>query len=240
MTKPTRTSSRALVFTALALAGCGEEEDVSPTFEDRIPFELEVELRDRVVTWGDETVFSGTLTQGDEEVEGETVTLQADPYPFDGSFESLGTTETEGGGEFSFEIEPGANTDFRAVYGELSEAASSPRRVFVEPRTKLRAEASGGSTRFTTTFRHPEDRSIQGSNVFSYAAPEAEAETTGKLRFIRVDRVEEVRQGLSESSITLPLPESDVRYSTCVAYAPRGGMGEPNTRCTQSSVPFDG
>jgi len=222
------------------LAGCGEDEDVSPNFEDRIPPGLEFEARDRVITWGQESLVSGTLTQGDEKLAGETVTLEADAYPFDEGFSDLETTETGERGDFEFVVEPDANTSYRVVYGELSEAASPARRVYVEPRIEVEVEPVGARTRFVTVFRHPEDRSIQGSNVYSYAARAAEAEATGELRFIRVDRVEEVRLGLSESSIQLPLPQGDVRYSTCIGYAPSAGLGAPNDRCTQSSVPFGG
>jgi len=232
--------SAAGVILLWIFVGCGEGEDVSPNFEDRIPPGLELEAQDRVITWGQEALVSGTLTQGDEKLGGETVTLEADTYPFDESFNELQTTETGERGDFEFAVEPDSNTTYRVVYGELSEAASPARRVYVKPRTELEVVPVGARTRFVTVFRHPEDRSIQGSNVYSYAAPAAEAEATGELRFIRVDRVEEVRQGLSESSIQLPLPEGDVRYSSCIGYAPSAGLGAPNDRCTQSSVPFEG
>jgi len=244
MSRPTRMSLRTRtslsLYAAIALlaAGCGEQEDVSPNFEDRIPPGLELEAADRVVAWGKGTQLSGTLTQGEEKPAGETVTLEADTYPFDESFEALETTETGERGEFEFAVEPDANTSYRVVYGELSEAQSAARRVYVEPRTELEIEPVGARTRFTTVFHHPEDRSIQGSDLFSYASPAAEAEATGELRFIRVDQVRQIRVGLSEASIQLPLPESDVRYATCIGYAPSAGMGAPNDSCEQSSVPF--
>lgn len=229
-----------LLALALYLAGCGAQEDVSPSFEDRIPLALELEAADRVVELEDAATLFGTLTQGKEELAGERVVLQADSYPFDGNYEEIASVETDARGAFEFEVTPDSNTTYRTAAGELSEATSPARRVYVEPRLKLEIEAVGPRTRFTTVFRHPEDRSIQGSNVYSYAAPAAEAEATGELRFIRVDRVEEVRLGLSDSSIQLPLPESEIRYSTCISYAPSAGLGAPNDRCTQSSVPFQG
>jgi hypothetical protein len=94
----------------------------------------------------------------------------------------------------------------------------------------------GGGTRFTTVFRHPDERSIQGSSVFSYAATALEAEATGKLRFIQVDRVEQERQGVSNASITLPFSSDEVEYRACYGYTPDSGMGQPNARCSQTQI----
>lgn len=230
----------AVALTAALLSGCAEEEDVSPNFEDRIPPGLELKVADRVLTWGQSTQLSGILTQGEEDLAGETITLEADTYPFDDSFSALETAETDDDGEFVLEVTPDANTAYRVTFGELSETQSAARRVYVEPRIELEAEAVGKRTLFTTVFRHPEDRSIQGSNLFSYASPVEEAEASGELRFIRVDSVEQVRLGMSEASIQLPGTEDQIRYSTCVGYTPSAGLGAPNDRCTQTSVPFEG
>jgi len=227
-----------LAVGAFMAPGCGEQEDVSPNFEDRIPPGLELEAADRVLTWGQSTRLSGTLTQGEEQLAGETVTLETDTYPFDQSFEALATTETGQQGEFEFMAEPDTNTAYRIAYGELSEAASRERRVYVEPRMELQSEAVGERTLFTTVFRHPDDLSIQGSDLYSYSSPVARAEATGELQFIRVDRVEQVRLGLSEASIQLPVREEEIRYSTCVGYSPSAGLGAPNDRCTQTTLPF--
>ncbi len=60
MSRPTRMPSRTrtrlsllLSFGLLVVAGCGEEEDVSPSFEDRIPVALALETEDRKVRFGD-------------------------------------------------------------------------------------------------------------------------------------------------------------------------------------------
>jgi len=234
-----QTTLSLLATALLALAGCAEEEDVSPNFEDRIPPGLEFEAADRVLEWGEKTSFSGQLTQGEERLADETVTLEADTYPFDDSFRSLETTQTDDQGGFEFGALPDANTAYRATHGELSETHSKERRVYVEPRTTLKTRALGSRTLFTTVFRHPKDRAIQGSSLFSYAAPVVDAEATGKLPFIRVDKVEQLKLGLSEASIQLPLAEDDVRYSVCVGYRADAGLGAPNETCSQSSVPAD-
>jgi len=239
MPSRTPTTLSLLAAALLALTGCGEEEDVSPNFEDRIPPGLEFDAADRVLEWGSGTSFSGQLTQGEETLAGETVTLEADTYPFDDSFRSLETAQTDDQGGFEFDAAPEANTSYRVSYGELSETQSMERRVFVEPRTNLEVEAVGSRTRFTTIFRHPEDRSIQGSTLYSYAASLADAKATGELGFIRVDKVDQLKLGLSEASIQLPLAEDDIQYSTCIGYRSDAGLGAPNDSCSQSSVPAD-
>lgn len=230
----------AVALLAVAWAGgCGEpEEDVSPNFEDRIPLGLELEAKDRVLVWGDSSELTGRLTQGEERLVGETVVLEADSYPHDGDFAEVESIETSGGGEFAFSAEPDANTDYRVAAGEGSEATSDRVRVFVEPRIEIETEAAGNGTRFTSVFRHPDDRSIQGSNVFAYAATVADAEATGKLNFIRAVGVEQERLGLSTASVTLPFSADEVRYETCESYTPDSGMGEPNPECSQTRIPY--
>ena len=227
--------SLLLSLSALAAVGCGEGDDVSPSFEDRVPLGLELKAADRALVWGETAKLTGRLTQGEDGLAGEEVVLEADPYPFEDSFAEIESATTGARGEFVFRAEPDANTEYRVAAGELAEGTSTPVRVFVRPRVKQKAEPVSDGTRFTTVFRHPEERSILGSTVFSYAAPAAVA--SGKLRFIRVDRVEQERQGLSSASITLPFRESEVIYATCESYTPDSGMGRPAGRCSQTQIP---
>ena len=234
-----RTRPSLLVFVALiAASGCGEEEDVSPSFEDRVPLGLELKAADRVVEWKDSTTLSGVLTQGDEKVAGEAVVLEGDSYPSD-DFAELDSAETGEDGRFEFETIPDANTTYRVAAGELSEATSREVRVYVNPLTELLTQAAGSGTRFTTIFRHPDERSIQGSTVFSYAATPEAAAAAGKLRFIQVDRVEQRRTGLSSAAITLPFSPDQVEYRACYGYTPDSGMGQPNSGCSQTQIPAD-
>ena len=231
-----RASQGVYALVLLAFAGCGSEEDVSPNFEDRVPLGLELEVADRVVEWKDATTLSGTLTQGKQELAGETVVLEGDSYPFNGSYAEIESVETDADGSFEFEAAPDANTAYRVAAGDLSEATSREVRVYVNPLTKPLTEPSGNGTRFTTVFRHPAERSIQGSTVFNYAATVADAQATGKLRFIKADRVEQERQGLSSASITLPFAAAAVEYRACYSYTPDSGMGVPSSRCSQGQI----
>lgn len=234
------TSHRRWLVLALAgvvlSTGCGEEEDVSPNFEDRIPPGFEFKVADRVIELGESTNFAGTLTQGKEKLAGVTVVLEADPYPFSDSYAKLESVETDDAGGFEFEASPDANTAYRVAAGEVSQTTSDERFVYVEPRTKLEAEPAGNGTRFTTVFNHPEDRSILGSSVFSYASTAADAEAAGELPFIQVNPVSQEKPGLSKASIVLPFAEDEIRYETCFGYTPDSGLGAPNQSCSQTSI----
>ena len=234
-----RAASVRFLFTlglVSVLAGCGEREDVSPSFEDRIPVGLELEVSDRLITWGGRTDLTGVVEQGKDTLAGETVTLEGDGFPLEGSFEALETGTTDEAGRFGFEVEPSSNTAYRVSFGELSEAQSNEQVIFVEPRTEIVAEAVGERTIYETRFRHPKERSIQGSTVYSYAATVDDAEATGKLNFLRVERVMQDGPGRSSASIVLPFSESEVTYGTCIGYTPDAGMGDPQSRCSQSDL----
>jgi hypothetical protein len=237
MPLPSRTRlSLLLATTVLAACGCGGEEDVSPSFEDRVPLGLELDAAERVIEWKDEATLSGALTQGEDKLDGEEVSLEADSYPFDGNFAELDAVETGPSGRFKFTASPDANTAYRVAAGELSEATSRDVRVYVNPRTELVIRPAGSGTRFTTVFRHPRDRSLQGSSVFSYAAPVQAGAEPEKLRFIQVDRVAQKRQGLSSAAITLPFTADEVDYKACYGYTPDSGMGVPSSRCSQTQI----
>jgi hypothetical protein len=227
--------SLSLAALVLSAASCGEEEDVSPSFEDRIPVGTEVQASERLVTWGDEVELSGNVRQGDVRLEGEEVALEADPYPFDGSFAEIDSSTTGPQGEFSFAAGPAANTDYRVATGEGSVSTSDAVRVLVEPRIELIAEPTAGGTRFTTEFRHPEERSIQGSTVLSYAA--AVPDASGRLPFVRAVEVDQDRPGRSSASITLPFAEGEVVYETCESYTGDSGMSGSRRTCPQTSIP---
>ena len=232
-----RGGALAALLVLVFAVGCGEVEDVSPSFEDRIPEGLELEAAEREITWGEKTELNGTLTRGKEELAEETVTLEADPYPFDGSFEALETSVTDERGRFAFDVKPDANTAFRVAFGELSETHSNERVLYVDPRIDLTVQPMGGRTRYETSFRHPPERSIQGSTLYSYAATVADAESSGKLNFLRVERVEQDGPGRSSASIVLPFAQDEVTYGTCIGYTPDAGMGNPQSRCSQSDLP---
>jgi hypothetical protein len=221
----------AVVVFALGSCG-GSNEDVSPSYQDRIPPGIRLEAGSRTIGWRKSVDLTGRLTQGGDPVSGETVTLEADSYPFDGQFHSVGSAQTGARGDFAFEDAPEANTTYRVAAGDLSETHSNERRVYVLPNMRLSVAGAAGGTRYTTTFHHPKDRSIAGSSLYSYATASG-----GDPRFVRVTRVRQVHLGLSEASIVLPYAVGEAEYTTCVGYTPDSGLGPPGDHCTQGKAP---
>ena len=235
---PTRLSLLpALVL--IAATGCGEEEDVSPSFEDRIPVGVELRTERREVRFGDSVELTGSLSQGKEAVAGSEVRLEEDPYPFDESWSAVATEATDAKGRFSFEAEPTFNTVYRAV-AESGEALSEERTVYVDPVASVESEAEGASTRFTTSFRHSAERSLDGAVVFSYGGPVIQAQIVGSVPFVAIEPVKEVKPGLSTATALLPGSPGDLAYDVCVSYAPSNGVGVPRAECGRDKRPFGG
>lgn len=215
---------------------------MSPSFEDRIPAGFEVEVSARVIDFGKGVRIRGTLDRGEEALDGEEVTVEADPYPFNESWVPAAAATSDAKGDFSARVKPDENTDFRATFGE-GETQSDALRVYVEPRATLSASTdvrdSGEVARFRTLFEHPEDRSIQGSSVFHYATTTAEARATGELPFARVTPIREIEPGRSVATLAVEGASADeLVYATCIKWAGGAGMGRPGTACSQRSTNY--
>ncbi len=238
---PFRIRTRLSLLVPLALlaaTGCGEEEDVSPSFEDRVPLGLELEAVDREVRFGDPAKLSGKLTQGGDAVRDEEISLEEDPYPFDESWREVATAMTDKRGRFSFEPELEINTAYRAI---AQETLSDQRVVFVDPVASVDSELVGSSsTRFVTTFRHSPDRPLDGAALYSYGGPVIQAEIVGSVPFVAIERVKEVKPGHSQATVVLPGSPGDLAYEVCVSYAPSNAVGVPRAECGQGRRPFEG
>ncbi len=232
MTRLNQPRLSALLLISVSLASCGGSEDVSPTFEDRIPPGLKLESSARVIDWKDEVRLTGRLTQGDGALADETVTLEADVYPFNGQFNPVESVATGDDGTFEFEDAPDANTAYRVTAGDLGETHSNQSRVFVEPNIKV-VGAGDSIARYKVTFHHPENHSIQGSSLYTYA----DIGDGRGLRFFRVIPIKERGLGLSEASVALPFPAGGGKFTYCVGYTPDSGLGAPGDQCTQSKAP---
>jgi hypothetical protein len=75
------------------------------------------------VVFGGNTVLSGQLT-GPQNA-GVTITLQQQPFPFNGGFTTLSTAPTDNNGNFSFTVTPTVNTQYR-VQARTNPRVTSP------------------------------------------------------------------------------------------------------------------
>ncbi len=164
--------------------------------------------------------------------------MEEDPYPFDDSWKEVANVTTDATGRFALDSELEFNTSYRAV-AESGEAVSKPRAVYVDPVASVDAESEGGRTRFTTTFRHSTERTLEGAFLYSYGGPVIQAQIVGSIPFTTVEPVRLAEPGLSRASVLLPGTPGDLAYDVCVSYAPSNAVGEPRAGCGQGKRPFD-
>jgi hypothetical protein len=98
-----------------------------------------------VVLAGNTVTVSGTLTGDAGALEGEPVTVQQDPYPFDGDWQST-TVNTTTDGKWSKGFAPPINTRYRALYEPAEGIGGWTRNVTVEVRKKITVALDPGAT----------------------------------------------------------------------------------------------
>ena len=233
---PSRTRTRLsllLSLAALAASGCGEEEDVSPSFEDRVPLGLELDAADRVIEWKGETTLARQAHPGRREAEpgggdarGRLLPVRRElcrarrrPIP---TRRADSSSSRVAGREHRL---PGGGR--RAVRGD----ALRDVRVYVESRDRARHRARRIRNALYDRFSPPQGpiasglvalqlRRARGSRRSAREAPvhpgrprrtgAPGAELCGRSRFrSRPDEVE---------------------YRACYGYAPDSGMGVPSSR----------
>ena len=101
------------------------------------------------IAFGGTSTISGKLTGNDHA--GKTITLQEDVFPFD-VFKAVKTATTNSGGDFSFAVQPGANTRYRAVAKTSPDVTSGSVLVAVVPRLTLSANDASVSRGTIVTF----------------------------------------------------------------------------------------
>ncbi len=99
---------------------------------NRQPASLSLTVTPNPVKYGRSATISGTLTEPSNS--GRTITLREDPFPFD-SFSNVGSTDTEGQGNYSFVRSPTVNTSYLVRRGGAESATVT---VGVSPTISLR------------------------------------------------------------------------------------------------------
>jgi hypothetical protein len=133
-------SSLALAGAAPALAGKKPPKDNNQVSIAANPVRI-LYLRTSVV--------SGKVTGSDHA--GKQVTLQEDPYPFD-SFKAKATATTDAGGDYTFTVQPSANTRYRVIAKTTPDVTSATALVQVVPRLSLSVSDGSVSKGSRVTF----------------------------------------------------------------------------------------
>ena len=123
------------------------------------PKNISLQPNTATVKFGGAVTLTGKLTGQNND--NRTVTIQADPSPFEGNFSNVGTTNTNTSGDFTFAHKPTQNTRYMARSGN---AESKTVDVNVRPAITLRLSdstpAAGQRVRFFGEFRPEHDGTV--------------------------------------------------------------------------------
>ena len=98
-------------LSALALAAIAV-----PAVAQKVDQKLSIAAQPQTVTINKTVQVTGQLTGGTaRDVSGQNVTLQSDPFPYEGKFEKVDTVDTNDAGNYSFTIKPLTNAKYRTT-----------------------------------------------------------------------------------------------------------------------------
>lgn len=110
---------------------------------------LTLSAEDTTVTFGDGTTLNGQLTStGNGTLAGRQVTIQSAPAGT-GTWSTLTTRSVAANGTFSLQVQPSANTDFRAVYAGNPDNSSISTPATVDVAMLVSIRGSAKKIRFT-------------------------------------------------------------------------------------------
>lgn len=115
---------------------------------------LSITATPEVVTFGKELKVTGQLVGGTaRDVSAQRVTLESDPFPYEGTFERVGTAETNDSGHYSLTLKPGMNAKYRtsAKGGVQSADITVPVRVAVTRKVSDTTPKLGARVTFSGT-----------------------------------------------------------------------------------------
>ena len=124
--------TKALITTAgLALLATGGPAQAAPP----TAHQLSIAAKPTRVVYGAKSAITGKLTGAD--AAGETIDLNADPFPFD-TFVKVATTHTNTAGAYGFFVTPTENTKYRTDAKSKAPASSPELLVRVAPKVTLK------------------------------------------------------------------------------------------------------
>ena len=126
----------------------------------KVEQKLSISAAPKVVSFGGDLKVTGQLTGGDaRDISGQNITLQADPFPYEGKFERLDAVDTTDTGAYSFTIKPTVNAKYRttAKGGVQSAEVTVPVKVAVTRKVSDTTPKKGARVKFSGTVAPPHD-----------------------------------------------------------------------------------
>ena len=188
---------------------------------------LDVEPAD--VRFGTAHEATGSLTEAGAPLAGQTVTLTARAYPYQGAFEPAGEATTGPDGRFTIKRRFERNVQLRAS-APVQGAVSRLVRAYVFPRASITFRSLGGDRiRILQTYRVPRGVRFTAPTLF-YAGPRGAR--TGPV--IGRAKPRRLSPGRFRATLAYTLPSGwngRFRYGTCFRYSEGSGLGDPRAGC---------
>jgi hypothetical protein len=153
-------NAKLAVLSLIALTGVAVPAVVAAPKPDQ---KLSIAADPDTVTFGRDLKVTGQLTGGTQrDVSGQRVTLERDPYPYEGQFERVDTVETNGTGNYGFTLKPGLSSKYRtsAKGGVESPEVTVPVRVAVTLAVSDTTPNRGARVRFSGTVTPAHDGKV--------------------------------------------------------------------------------
>ena len=132
-------------------------------FAQKVDQKLSIDAAPKVVTFGGDLKVSGKLTGGDaKDISGQSITLQADPFPYDAKWERLDAVDTTATGDYVFTTKPTMNAKYRttAKGGVESPEVTVPVKVAVTRKVSDKTPKMGARVKFSGTVAPPHDAKV--------------------------------------------------------------------------------
>jgi len=153
-------TKKLTLLTALALTVVAVPAVVAAPKPDQ---KLSIAAKPGTVTFGKEVQVTGQLTGGTaRDVSGQNVTLQSDPYPYDGTFGKVATVDTNNAGFYAFTVKPLTNARYRTLAKGGTESAqiTVPVRVAITLAVSDKTPSSGARVKFSGSIAPPHDGKV--------------------------------------------------------------------------------
>jgi hypothetical protein len=203
-----------LTITAVAAAS-GPQPSVTALAATLAPAELAI---------GGAFTVTGSAGAGGHGVGGAALSLQSDPYPFDG-FSTVAHTVSAPDGSFSFTRIPAERNARLRVLAEGSPGvASKTLRVTVDPTVAIHARsAAPGQASLSLRVRHTVQAGPQSVSAWWFTAPRG----TSLFRLAAVTPTRELSPGVSYASVLVNPPAKRFVYRVCLNPPWEHAMGAP-------------
>jgi hypothetical protein len=197
---------------------------------------LEIHLAKPDVRYGAAHTLTGTLLDGTTPLANQTVVLEGQRYPFQGSFRELERATTDAQGAFAFKPVLDRNHRLRVV-APGQQLLSQAVRAYVLPSFELSFRAlKPGVVRLYQRYTVPKAVKLSAPTLFYLGARKA-ARASERVSA----KTKRTSAGHYTALATVRLPSAwhgSFRYGSCFRTSPESGMGEPAASCPKVALRF--